>query len=278
MNGPIAQLVALVCHANAVLQGRRVATFFPANSTCQFCDSVEFIRLKRGWLRTSWRELPLAANPDAWFEHLKASECQAVSVHHGAQNQPGISDRMSAGFVGGGGQWLLQAKRSRSSDYYGATWTVWNQNAPEKRIWRVKYGITAENSPSQTATTANFSALKTELFTVLREIEGFARRQDLAGFADCFKKALECLEAERPFELVYHKDLAPDGLLHRESAQLLAATQAGWVFGGMGSWNDLGFDGSDQNTYELLSDRLFDLANRVICAATNSTARPQTGV
>ena len=37
------------------------------------------------------------------------------------------------------------------------------------------------------------------------------------------------------------------------------ACEAAWVFGGMGSWNDLGFQGEDQQTYERLSHRLFQL-------------------
>lgn len=32
----------------------------------------------------------------------------------------------------------------------------------------------------------------------------------------------------------------------RSDSKLIAAAQASWVFGGMGSLNDLGFDGDDQ--------------------------------
>jgi hypothetical protein len=278
MNGPIAQLVALACHANAVLRIRAAPSFFPVNSTCQFCDSVDFVRLKRAWLTNSFTEAPLAANPDAWFEQLKASGNRAVFVRHSPQNQPGISDRMSAAFVGGGGRWLLEARTLTGSDYYEGRWTVWDQNAPQKRIWRVTYGLIAESSPSQAASEKDLLCLKADAASALSEIETFARRQNLSRFADCFRKAIDCLDSDRPFDLVYHKDLAPDEILARESAQLLAAAQAAWVFGGMGSWNDLGFEGTDQQTYEALSERLFDLLNRVICAATNSSAAQQAGV
>jgi hypothetical protein len=52
--------------------------------------------------------------------------------------------------------------------------------------------------------------------------------------------------------------------------QLLGAAQHGWVFGAMGSWNDIGFQGQDGEEYLQVSDQLYDLLNRAICAAVNS--------
>lgn len=57
-----------------------------------------------------------------------------------------------------------------------------------------------------------------------------------------------------------------------EAKQLLAAAQAAWVFGGMGSWNDLGFDGNDQQEYNELSDKLFSLLNQAVSNATNAAS------
>ena len=57
-----------------------------------------------------------------------------------------------------------------------------------------------------------------------------------------------------------------------EARQLLGAVLAGWVFGGMGSWNDLGFDGEDQEEYTELSDELFTLLNQAIAVAIDSTS------
>jgi hypothetical protein len=57
-----------------------------------------------------------------------------------------------------------------------------------------------------------------------------------------------------------------------EAKQLLASAQAAWVFGGMGSWNDLGFDGSDQQEYTALSDELFLLLNQALGVTVNTTS------
>ena len=56
-----------------------------------------------------------------------------------------------------------------------------------------------------------------------------------------------------------------------EANAILDACQSCWVFAGMGSWNDMGFDGDDQKIYEEVSERLFQSATGAIVAATNST-------
>ena len=47
MNGPLAQIVALACHANAAFREGKAPPFFPQNSTCRFCDRVSFGRSRR---------------------------------------------------------------------------------------------------------------------------------------------------------------------------------------------------------------------------------------
>src|SRR5437773_9479898 len=80
MNGPLAQFVALTCHANAFLRGRQVPEFFPGNSTCQFCDSVKFFEVSKTLLRKV-RETPVAVNPNAWFEHLRTERVTGIRLN-----------------------------------------------------------------------------------------------------------------------------------------------------------------------------------------------------
>src|SRR5258706_16035148 len=42
------------------------------------------------------------------------------------------------------------------------------------------------------------------------------------------------------------------------------AAMSAWVFGGMGLWNDLGFDGADGQEYERVSETLFTIINEAI--------------
>ena len=108
MNGPLAQFVALTCHANAFLRGLRIPEFFSSNSTCQFCDWVKFFNVSRTLLGKV-RQAEVATTPDQWFECLKADDVSEVRLFCAPQNDPGIPDRMSAASVGGGGTWSMKA-------------------------------------------------------------------------------------------------------------------------------------------------------------------------
>src|SRR5437867_6825594 len=98
MTGPVAQIVALTCYGNAFLQGNTVPRFFPANSTCQFCDRVTFVEVVKP-LFGKQKEIEIAKSPDEWFSLLKGKGARGIRLMRNAQNQPQISDRMSAGLV-----------------------------------------------------------------------------------------------------------------------------------------------------------------------------------
>src|SRR5262249_28395244 len=115
-------------------------------------------------------------------------------------------------------------------------------------------------------------ALSVQLQEALADIVAFADDHHTEGFAAYFRKAIACLSDDDPFAVVYHKDLAPDGILDLPAQRLLAACQAAWVFGGMGSWNDMSFDGAEQKRYDRVSEKLFALLNDGICASANSSA------
>ena len=79
MTGPIAQFVALACHANAFLRGLRVPEFFPSNSTCQFCDGIKFFHVSKT-LFGKVRQAEVATTPNGWFECLKAEDVPEVRL------------------------------------------------------------------------------------------------------------------------------------------------------------------------------------------------------
>ncbi len=269
MNGPIAQIVALTCYGNAFLSGQDVGTFFPKNSTCTFCDRVNFVVVEKTSLEKA-KEAEIAKAPDEWFPFLKSSAARGIRLSRAPQNNPNISDRMSAGFVGGGGTWAMEVLFPESrSEYWIARWEVWNQNAPEHRIWRVTYGRVASGATPMLKS-AGLTDVAVRLNKSLREIHSFSERHQCGGFTKCFADALDTLDSRGKNLHGYHKDLAPDGFLSAEATALLDAAQAAWVFGGMGSWNDMGFDGDDQRQYESVSEQLFQTVTEAIVEGANS--------
>jgi hypothetical protein len=272
MNGPIAQIVALTCHGNAILSGQPGLPFLPANSTCQFSERVTFVTLGKSLLG-KLNETKLADSPEAWFSHLKACEALGIRLWRAPQNNPGLSDRMSAGLVGGGGTWTMEILLpGDTSEQWVARWEVGSRDAPDQRIWRVTYGRVSKGK-SNHAKVCELPEAIHALEESLKEVRAFSAKQKLEVFRKRFEEALDTIETKGRNRHGYHQDLAPTGFLLEEAAVLLDACQTAWVFGGMGSWNDLWFEGEDQGIYERVSERLFEAVNAGIEQAATSSRR-----
>lgn len=269
MNGPIAQAVALTCHANARLSHRASASFFPQNSTCQFCRSVSFVAVEPQ-SGGKPRELPVASSPDEWFSLLEKERATGVELHHGPGQSQGAPERKLAGFVGGGGEYSLTVLGPEESTLWMARWQVGDRRAPDKRIWEVTYGRVASVRPAPLVPT-DLASPAHRLETALVDIIAFAEGHALEGFARLFRQALACLREPGAEHDVYHRDLAPAGVLPAAASALLGACQSAWVFGGMGSWNDMGFDGQDGVEYDRVSESLYAALVNAIPAAANAS-------
>jgi hypothetical protein len=261
MNGEIAQRVAIVCHGNAFLAGRDLPDLIATNTTCQFCASVTF--------KGAEADLP---NPNAWFGALRDEGVYGLLLNQAPRNDPRTPDRMMAGFTGGGSAWAVEAvKRDGSSDFYAGRWELGDRNSPERRIWLVTYSkvATLETRP---VNIRPLSTMTPVLTGALMQIEKYASSHRYCEqFAPVFEKALEGL---RGTPVGYHRDLAPVDTLSPEAENLLNACQAAWVFGGMGSWNDIGFeDAAEQAEYEAVSSYLYNALVEAIPAAANDSFR-----
>ena len=269
MNGEIAQIVALTCHGNAAFRREEIPRFFPSNSTCQFCDRITFVEIAKTLFRGQ-RERLVAQTPDSWFQYLAKNGARGVRLWRSPNNEADIPDRMLAGFVGGGGTWTMEVLLpSGLSALWIARWEVWNQDAPDNNIWRVTYGHVGDTEWSAVPE-SDLPEISERLLAALRDIRAFSEAQQCDGFTRCFDKGIESLTTST--RNGYHKDLAPEGSIPSVAAAILDACQSSWVFGGMGSWNDMGFDGENQIEYERVSEQLFEaIADSLACAATASS-------
>jgi hypothetical protein len=216
-------------------------------------------------------ETQVAATPNRWFEYLKSERIVGVRLRRTPQNDAGISDRMSAAFVGGGGSWAMETilPKGRSATWM-ARWVVWNQKAPDRRIWRVDYGRVSEG-PIRKFEVADLDSVTKRFRSALAEIHAFSEGHNCGGFTACFARGMETLDSGGAKRLGFHKDLSPQGDVRELAAALLDAAQSAWVFGGMGSWNDMGFDGADQKEYDRVSEQLFAEINEAIETGANAS-------
>ena len=270
MNHPIAQFVALTCYANAFLRSRSVPQFFPTNSTVKFCDYVKFLRVSKPLVGRG-REEEVADSPDAWFTYLQGADVSALHLVRAPQSRPKFPDRMTAGLVDGGGTWAMEAVQpSGTCAVWLSRWEVWNQNAPERRIWRVSYRRVSERR-SSTAHVTELRSAAGRLRSTLADIRAFSEKQKWAGFTTCFARAIETLDSGGKTRYGYHRDLAPAGCLPSLAESVLDACQSAWVFGGMGSWNDVMVGSVDRSEYDRTSEQLFLALTEAMHTAANAS-------
>lgn len=102
------------------------------------------------------------------------------------------------------------------------------------------------------------------LVAALVAIRQFAAEHGLGHWVTWFTDALA-----RPSVIRYH----PDMLLGRypDAARSLAArAAASWVFGGMGSWNDVHVPGPDEEDMRRLSNALYDAVRDAVVTVVNN--------
>jgi len=269
MQTSLAQMVALTCYGNAAIHGARAVGFPPSHSTCRFCELIHFTAAPKFVDSVSPVEM-FADNPDTWMDHVHRRGIVGLRLHQHAQNKPGISDRNASAFVGGGRLWRIEALRANeTSEFWHSRWEIGNQQAADHRIWQVTYTLD-EVSPTAPFPLHALDALAGDLRAALQGIRAFAAANDCTNFVRCFDDALRALDDPHA-DVGEHKDLFPPGTLAPVAQALLRAAQPAWVFGGMGSWNDVSFEGQAQMDYEWVSNRLFNLLNDAIEAAATSS-------
>jgi hypothetical protein len=272
MNGTMAQLVALALHGNGVLAGTPSPDFLLQNSTAQFCETVQFVAPQTTFFGFGKQtEVQVADSPNAWFAYLKGKKAKQLSVRWQAGGDPEVPDRKLAGFVGGGGTWLLVIRfKDGHLERWLARWEVGDKQRKDRKIWRVTYGCVTSDSRPPTPVLPVQEAID-RMKKALLDIRAFSAAHKCDGFTQHFDRGLKSLAHEREPE-PYHRDLFPQGITPADPTDLLYACQHAWVFGGMGSWNDMTFSGVDDKEYDRVSEQLFQAIALAIPSAVEAYA------
>ncbi|OJT19431.1 hypothetical protein BO221_34135 [Archangium sp. Cb G35] len=117
----------------------------------------------------------------------------------------------------------------------------------------------------------DLDSARAELAASIEAVQAFAHAHSLRSWEKHFRRALLRLSLEpQPLE-----DLVELLLLNglpTPAIQLALCAAASDVFGGMGSWNDMSFEGQDHERYVALSDRLFASTRTALRTSLNSSA------
>jgi hypothetical protein len=268
MTGVLAQLIALTSHGNQWLQaGEFPAVFYPQSTVFQFCNLVDF----RDYDYKDQQETVIVPDPNRWYGFLKIERCQRLRLYYQpSKPKVGAEEHMLAGMIGGGGTWLIEAIGNGHSDYWVGRWAVTQKDDAEKKIWSVKYFRAYVHQPTNDLH-FDLEQTKTDLGEALKAIIAFAEEKAPDNWTDVFKRAAAKLDSDDPIGDYYHQDLIAGKYYSLPAKQLLFSAASAWVFGGMGSWNDLGFDTAEDNQrYSDVSAGLYDAINRSILTAVNS--------
>ncbi|WP_412468250.1 hypothetical protein [Pedobacter sp. KLB.chiD] len=272
MVGTLAQLIAMVGYGNQCIENPRShPNFFKQNSTFQYCNQVFFTAEKRKTFFPSTKITTVAENPLEWYTYLSHEGCQALRLYYeGSESSSNNADYQMAGMVGGGGTWGIETIYPKYSDMWYAGWKVTKEPGGDNRIWsveyrKVEYKIQLRNLQLELETRRKL------LSGTLLAITDFANRIGRENYVSVFLKALETLNDPNPEASFYHPDLLPELVYNLEERQLLFAASRAWVFGGMGSWNDMVMDdGELDKEYQHLSSALYSAINQAIIAALNA--------
>lgn len=267
MNGELAQRISLVAYGNAFLAGRDHGDV-GATTTFRYVHSLEFT-----FQASRRRRTRSAMTPTSWFEQLASRGVQRLSIDRiGAIERPRggpLPEHLEVAFVRGEHSAIL-GQRAKKTELWRASWAIASGERPaDNRIWDVRY----EGGETATPVALHHPALTDaadQLDRTLTETERFARANDTGHWIEWFGAARRLLSGDEP-EIPYHTDLVPKDV-SLERRRVLAAAVKGYVFGGMGSWNDLGFgDSATRAEYVDLAERLYQSVMYALDAAVDES-------
>jgi hypothetical protein len=259
MNGELAQIVCLATYGTTWL-GNGAAAEPPdltRNSTFKYVHSTEFVHESSAAL----------TDPSAWLRDLQLRGCARLwldlpEVVPARARWPYLEPHLEVAFANGG-HWYMLATGALRAERWGARWSVIEPRPADNHIWAVSYAMTVADGarPLQPDVGQASSALD----RVLADARDFARRAGEADWAAQLDEAISRTDDRVPFQPDMMDPAFPD-----EARRLIAKASRAWVFGGMGSWNDLGFaDESKRAEHAEISRLLFATLLQACIAAVN---------
>jgi hypothetical protein len=271
MHGELAQLVALAAHGSAFLArtaGSEPPELFPTSSVFKFTNSVEFQRRAR-----RFGVFPVDASVirscAPWFADLRSRGAATLRLSRSDETLRNrlLAPYIEGGFSGGLDVSVVAGFPGGRRERWSGRWAVTAPLDPEQRIWHAEFHGAPTRSKRSHSMTRHDAArrLDAALDAAVALVGG---RQHFESWEKTFRDARSVLSSASP-EIPYHPDLLPEGYF-LEARRLLAAASHAWVFGGMGSWNDVAL--LDDERYKPVTAELFEAVLESVVAATNAPA------
>ena len=269
MVGTVAQMISLISNGNDYFSTKVENKELMLSSTFQFCRFLTF-KVKTADKTIYGGNEIIIGDPYEWMRYIENDGCINLRLlYRRSDNEKSAPDYMTAGFIGGGGQWFIEAVYADKSVLWASRWIANKFGAQDNRIWEVTYmNIGTKDMPENAKDCLN--SAKNDLMKSLIDIEKFAIDTNRGEWSERFRSAITELEDSEQ-NAGYCSDLLIDKNYSLAARQLLAGAQKAWVFGGMGWWNDFIYKNKeDQTINENLSAELYYNICNAIVNAVNS--------
>jgi len=258
MNTNILRIATMTAFGKAFLQGEKVS--YDKNHPAAYnYHAIKFVQDlpndQAGWVQY------LAENPNDWFQFLKKHGYTHLYLHF-TQSNSELKDYISSAFKGGGSEWVIIAQK-------GELFDIWLE-ATQAKSGEAKIYFYIKEKDVEFSGIKITSLEETKLFLkeMLEDMVDFTIINNLTNWQYVFQNSINCLSIESEEDLLVEGFL-PRGCYSLLAKQILAACDQAWIFGGMGSWNDV-VEVDDYEKYKQLTETLYDTLCQAIVSAINS--------
>jgi hypothetical protein len=253
MDGTVAFAIALVSYGNAHLENPVETNLLRIPSdrpTLKYILETDFRSNGHVFARRKGKKV--AATIEEWFDFIHRKGAKRLWLVFGEEldsDQKEIMQQLESKLLG------IQVDYPTDHEMWVPDWdTVVRAQRP--RIWQVS--VKGMGIPTSMASKpGDLNAVREDIRKGLEDAIVFAKKSATGEFfSSHFAEGLTALESASPAP-PYYPDMLPSRGYSILARQVIAGASYGWVFGGMGSWNDIWFsDDSLMPEYNRITETL----------------------
>lgn len=269
MNADISDCVSLVCYGNLILNKQisrpsMIEYFKSIDLHFKWYKSTKFLNYC-DWRTRVFHSLVAITTPSQWIQNLEYRGAKRLwLVMEKSRNE--LPQHIQTAFANSD-TFGIQIEFADRMEIWVPRTKVNTREIRKPKIYFRLLGTDLQQSRIKSIATDEASET---LKIMLSKARNFAKLNSFDNWFQIFDEACKLIEERKVDSSVASRMLPPDGYSER-STVLIAAANRAWVFGGMGSWNDIFItEKSKQKEYDDLTGNLFNAVCDSILAATNS--------
>ncbi len=260
MNLELAQLIALVTHGNAYLMSKSSAQPSEISHDLRVFEMVRGISFTESKGPSKKGPTQISDGTAGWYRYLKDHKVRRLRIVaiDLSKARPDLPAHIASAFAGSG-NWAIMSEGTTAD-------TIWLPRYIDKGNDEALSFVGTPLDKRAPDACSDLDAAEQALKAALTAIRDYAKKEKVGdNWVGIFSRALEILDTDEPSR-AYISELLPETGYGHQARRLLQAASEAWVFGGMGSWNDICGD----ERYSAVTEALYGSIIDGIITATNS--------